>query len=55
MTGKHKTPRVSFQGADWRMLELLPRVRLYFSPTGSIGLGFGWLVCWAHVWLRLAK
>lgn len=33
-----------------RMVELLPRLRLMWQPE-YVGLGFGWLFGWVHVWV----
>lgn len=38
--------------------ELLPRLRLHIyrnhqGELRGVGLGFGWIVAWCHVWLWL--
>lgn len=50
---KSKARRVYWQLGEFGgfvSLAILPRIRLAYGS--SIGLGFGWLNAWLHVWLR---
>lgn len=42
--------RPYYQRGSWGLCELLPRIRLCVSH-GNVGLGFGWLIWWVHIWV----
>lgn len=42
--------RVYRQRGDLGGCELLPRIRLIVS-RGNVGIGFGWIIWWVHIWV----